>query len=84
MQQPNLVTIQNIGGINGTNYIYVNMQGPAFGPFTILLTTPANPATTGAGSSLTYNQLGLAPGGQRRRLGIRGRHLRATWTATYS
>ena len=59
--QPNLVSIQNVGGINGTNYIYVNMQGPANGPFTIILTSPANPATAGSGTTLAYYQLGLAP-----------------------
>ena len=32
-----------------------------FGPFTIILTSPANPATAGSGTTLAYYQLGLVP-----------------------
>jgi hypothetical protein len=43
-----LVGTVNVGGINGTNYIYTSNNGDN-GTFTTVWSTPANPATAGAG-----------------------------------
>jgi hypothetical protein len=55
-----LVSVFNVGGLNGTNYVYVSTNATQQGLWTIILTTPANPATsTAAGNTLTYDTMGI-------------------------
>jgi hypothetical protein len=51
--QNTLAGVVNVGGINGTNYIFTSNQAES-GPWTNVWTTAANPNTTGAGTSLTW------------------------------
>lgn len=55
----NVVSVYNVGGSTGTNYVVAAMNGLA-GEETALFSTPANPTST-AGMVLTFVQLLLPP-----------------------
>jgi hypothetical protein len=55
------VSVVNVGGINGLNYIY-SMNAGQSSTFSNVFTTPANPnTTTTAGNTLTFVNTGLQP-----------------------
>lgn len=56
-----LPAVVNVGGINGTNYIYWGPGGNV-ATYSLVASTPANPATTGAGTALTFDGVGIVRG----------------------